>query len=111
MSEIKNIKTGNFTVVSNGAAAITIALGFVPYSVELTNQTTGDSALFIVDVTAGVTSVAAGAAGGAVNYDSANGGSEGGTIATVTKAGFAITAALVGYNDTTAEVLRYVART
>lgn len=110
MSEIKDTKTGNFTVVSDGAAVINIALGFVPSTVELTNETTGDSKLFVVATGNSLTPLTPSAAGKAVNYDSNNGGSEGGTIATLTSSGFTIAASLAGYNDTTAEVLRYVAR-
>jgi hypothetical protein len=110
MSEINDIKTGTFTVVSNGAAAVEVSLGFVPSTVELTNETTGDTKLFTVDVTTGVNSVKGKAAGTAVNYDSNNGGSEGGTVVTLTADGFSVDASLAGYNDTTAEVVRYVAR-
>ena len=110
MSENIHVATGVFTVLSNGAAAINIDLGWVPTTVELTNETVAATKLFTVDSGDSVVSRAASVAGAAVNYDSGNGGSEGGTVATLHGAGFSIKAGLATYNDTTDEVLRWVAR-
>lgn len=110
MSESIYTKEGTVTVAANGAAVINVQVGFVPSTVELTNETTNESKLFTVAVAGDVAPLEAGAAGTAVNYDSGNGGSEGGTVAAVGKGGFVIAASLVGYNDTTDEVIRYIAR-
>lgn len=114
MSEIKDTATGTFTVVSNGAAAVNIELGFVPNSVELTNQTTGVTKLFLsAAIVAGgdLAPLTPSSAGSAVNYDSGNGGSEGGTInSSLTSSGFTVKAALADFNAATNDVVRYVAR-
>lgn len=110
MSENIHVATGVFTVLSNGAAAIDIDCGFVPTTVELTNETVWATKLYTVDGTSDVVSRKASVAGAAVNYDSNNSGSEGGTIATLHGAGFSVKAALATFNDTTNEVLRWVAR-
>jgi hypothetical protein len=110
MSENIHVATGVFTVVSNGAAVINIDCGFVPTTVELTNETVWATKLYTVDATTDVIARNASVAGAAVNYDSNNSGSEGGTVATLHGAGFTIKAALATLNDTTNEVLRWVAR-
>ena len=110
MSENIHVATGVFTVLSNGVAAIHVDLGWVPTTVELTNETVAATKLYTVDETTDVVSRAASVAGATVNYDSNNGGSEGGTIATLHGAGFSVKAALATFNDTTDEKLRWVAR-
>lgn len=99
--ENRNQVHGEFTI-ANPAVDTVLPVGFAVTKVELLNKTTKAHDVFQVTAASGeVEPLAATGPQVAVNYDSNNGGSEGGTLSGLAAGeGFTIKAALAGYNAT-----------